>query len=103
MAGDKMPSLYALEKPQDVQQLVRQDRDDDCLSCRIVGKRHRLSSIPALLGLAAYGYLSGMSQLNRRRASIMQSKSVFGFRSRQMGVVGISIALTWMGLWRALR
>ncbi|RDA90202.1 hypothetical protein CP533_0486 [Ophiocordyceps camponoti-saundersi (nom. inval.)] len=35
MAGDKMPSLYALEKPQDVQQLVRKDRDDDCLSCRI--------------------------------------------------------------------
>ncbi|RDA83242.1 hypothetical protein CP532_3693 [Ophiocordyceps camponoti-leonardi (nom. inval.)] len=92
MAGDRMPSLYALEKPQDVQQLVRQDRDDDCLSCS-----------GALFGLAAYGYFSGMSQLNRQRAAIMQSKSVFGIRSRQMGVAGISIALAWMGLWRALR
>lgn len=38
MAGDKMPSLYALDKPEDLKELMRQDRGDDCLSCTIVGK-----------------------------------------------------------------
>ncbi|PFH55366.1 hypothetical protein XA68_18481 [Ophiocordyceps unilateralis] len=96
MAGNKIPSLYALEKPQDVQQLIRDDRDDDCLSCRIIGSG-------ALFGLAGYSYLSGMSQLEKQRATILQSKSFFGMRSRQVGVIGISLGLAWMGLWRAFR
>ncbi|KAF4591816.1 exosome complex exonuclease [Ophiocordyceps camponoti-floridani] len=93
---DKIPSLYSLEKPTDVQQLVRQDRYDDCLSCRIVGTA-------ALFGLAGYGYVTGMSQLEKQRAVMERSRSVFGMRSRQVGVVGISLGLVWMGLWRAFR
>ncbi|KAF4508000.1 hypothetical protein G6O67_004438 [Ophiocordyceps sinensis] len=96
MAGDKMPSLYALDKPEDLKELMRQDRGDDCLSCTIVGNS-------AFFGLAGYSYLSGMSQLERQRAAILKSRSVFGMRSRQAGIVGISLGLAWMGLWRAFR
>ncbi|KAK4089752.1 hypothetical protein Purlil1_5855 [Purpureocillium lilacinum] len=41
MAGDKVPTLHSLEKPEDLKQLMRQDRGDDCLSCKIVGKLRR--------------------------------------------------------------
>ncbi|KAM4065620.1 exosome complex exonuclease [Hirsutella rhossiliensis] len=96
MAGDKIPSLHALEKPEDLKVLMRQDRGDDCLSCRIVGSG-------AFFGLAAYSYLSGMSQLEKQRAAILKSRSVFGIKSRRAGIAGISLGLAWMGLWRAFR
>ncbi|KAG6035066.1 hypothetical protein E4U41_006259 [Claviceps citrina] len=96
MAGDKVPSIHALEKPEDLKALLRQDRGDDCLSCKIVGSG-------AFFGLAAYSYFSGMSQLERQRQAILQSKSVFGLRSRRFGIAGISLGLAWMGLWRASR
>jgi hypothetical protein len=37
MAGDKIPSLYALDKPEKLDDLLKQDRGEDCLPCRIVG------------------------------------------------------------------
>ncbi|GJN70865.1 hypothetical protein PLIIFM63780_002543 [Purpureocillium lilacinum] len=86
MAGDKVPTLHSLEKPEDLKQLMRQDRGDDCLSCKIVGN-----------------YLSGMSQLEKQRAVILQKNSMFGMRSRKLGIAGISLGLVWMGMWRAFR
>jgi hypothetical protein len=44
-----------------------------------------------------------MSQLEKQRAVIMQSKSIFGMRSRKFGIVTISASLAWMGLWRAFK
>ncbi len=46
MAKDKVPTLQSLEKPDSVHDLLREDRGDDCLSCRIVGESHHLHSIP---------------------------------------------------------
>lgn len=57
----------------------------------------------AFLGLGAYSYFSGMSQLEQQRAAILKSKSMFGMRSRRFGITGISLALAWMGLWRLFR
>ena len=57
----------------------------------------------AFFGLAAYGYFSGMSQLEQQRAKILQSKSMFGMRSRKFGIGAISFGLFWMGLWRAIK
>ena len=34
---------------------------------------------------------------------ILQSKSMFGMRSRKVGIIGISLGLFWMGLWRAIK
>ncbi|EFZ01720.1 hypothetical protein MHUMG1_02745 [Metarhizium humberi] len=96
MAGDKPPTIQSLDKPEDLKGLLRQDRGDDCLSCKIVGSG-------AFFGLGAYSYFSGMSQLEKQRQAILQSKSMFGMRSRKFGIVGISLGLVWMGLWRAFR
>jgi hypothetical protein len=57
----------------------------------------------AFLGLAAYSYVSGMSQLEKHRAKIIQSNSMFGMRSRRFGITGISLGLLWMGIWRAVK
>ncbi|UNI20689.1 hypothetical protein JDV02_006756 [Purpureocillium takamizusanense] len=96
MASDKVPTLHSLEKPEDLKQLMRQDRGEDCLSCKIVGSG-------AFFGLAAYSYISGMSQLEKQRAVILQKNSMFGMRSRRLGIAGISLGLAYMGMWRAFR
>ncbi len=38
MAGDKLPSVHSLDKPEDLKTLLREDAGNDCLSCRIVGE-----------------------------------------------------------------
>lgn len=38
MAGDKVPTLQSLEKPEKLQDVLRQDRGDDCLGCKIIGQ-----------------------------------------------------------------
>ena len=38
-----MPPLQVLDKPEDLKTLLKEDRGDDCLSCKIVGE---LSSEP---------------------------------------------------------
>lgn len=67
------------------------------------GKADREIGSGAFFCLAGYSYFSGMSQLEKQRAVILQSKSIFGMRSRRAGIVTISAALAWMGLWRALK
>ena len=37
MAAD-IPSVHALQRPEKVHDLVRQDGDENCLGCKIVGK-----------------------------------------------------------------
>ncbi|KAK3995755.1 hypothetical protein QBC44DRAFT_319330 [Cladorrhinum sp. PSN332] len=97
MAKDKdIPSLPVLDKPEKLQDLLKQDRGDDCLSCRIVGGG-------AFLGLAAYSYITGQQQLELAKAKILASKSPFGMRSRRMGITGISLGLAWLGIWRLFK
>ncbi len=38
MAGDKVPSIHQLEKPENVHEMLRKDRQEDCLSCKVVGR-----------------------------------------------------------------
>ncbi|OLN82209.1 hypothetical protein CCHL11_09906 [Colletotrichum chlorophyti] len=94
--GDKIPTVGTLDKPENLDDLLRQDRGDDCTSCRLVGGS-------AFLGLAAYNYLTGMGHLEKQRAAILKSKSMFGMASRKTGVAGISIGLAYLGLWRLFR
>ncbi|KAK3316728.1 hypothetical protein B0H66DRAFT_605003 [Apodospora peruviana] len=96
MAGDKVPSPEILDKPHDLKELLKQDRGDDCLSCKLVGSG-------AFFGLAAYNYWSGHQQLTQQKAKILASNSRFGIRSRRLGVTGISLALGWLGAWRLMK
>lgn len=52
------------------------------------------------MGLAAYSYLSGTAQLERNKAQIIAKKSMFGMKSRKLGITGISLGLAWLGIWR---
>ncbi|KAI0206959.1 hypothetical protein F4808DRAFT_15510 [Astrocystis sublimbata] len=93
MAKDKIPSVGVLDKPENLDDLLKQDRGEDCLACRVVGGG-------AFLGLAAYSYYSGTTQLERNEAKILASKSMFGMRSRKLGIATTSLGLAWLGIWR---
>lgn len=58
MAGDKPTSVSSLERPAKYQDLLKEDRGDDCLSCRIVGKLFEDLPFRAILDL---------THVNRRR------------------------------------
>lgn len=49
MAKEDLPSLKSLEKPERLQDILKQDREDDCISCKIVGESSLdCSSLPSL-------------------------------------------------------
>lgn len=113
MAGEKPLKVPDRDPPVKLDDLLKEDRGDDCLSCRIIGRslvwpRPRSSLISLLgggtfLGLAAYVYISGQSQLQARRAEIAKMNTRFGLRSRSLGITGLSVALAWVGLWRLVK
>jgi hypothetical protein len=119
MSGDKIPTVHSLEKPEKLENILRQDRGDDCLPCKVVGQflarspqawttrssdwTNIVIGSGAFFGLGAYSYFSGMSQLDKQRDLILRSKSPFGMRSRKFGITSISLALVWMGIWRAFK
>lgn len=90
---DPLPPVQQLDNPEPLVNTLAKDRGGDCLSCRITGAG-------AFMGLGAYSYFSGHKQLEQQRALILKSKSMFGMRSRQMGITGIAMSLVGMGLWR---
>ncbi|ROT35662.1 hypothetical protein SODALDRAFT_381811 [Sodiomyces alkalinus F11] len=93
MAKGDVPTLGSLDKPEDLNNLLRADRGDDCTACRVIGGG-------AFLALAGYNYVSGNAHLRRQQQAILQSKSMFGMRSRKSGVAGISLGLAYLGIWR---
>ncbi|KAF3760722.1 hypothetical protein M406DRAFT_268649 [Cryphonectria parasitica EP155] len=93
MAGNS-PSVHSLQQPLKADDLLKQERRDyDCTSCRIVGGT-------AFIGLAGYSYWEGMKQLEKNRASILKSKPWIGIRGRKAGLIGTSVGLAWMGIYR---
>jgi hypothetical protein len=96
MAKDSIPPIHSLDKPERLQDILKEDRGDDCLPCKIVGGG-------AFLGLAVYSYVSGQSQLEKQKAKILASGSRFGMRSRSLGITGISLGLAWLGIWRLVK
>ncbi|KAF9741786.1 hypothetical protein PMIN06_006226 [Paraphaeosphaeria minitans] len=74
---------------------LKNDREqfDDCTPCRIVGSG-------AFIGLGAYTYMSGHSQLKAQEAAIKQSKSMFGMASRRAAITGTATALVGAGVYR---
>ncbi|CAJ2503126.1 Uu.00g105200.m01.CDS01 [Anthostomella pinea] len=86
MAKDQVPTVGTLDKPESPYELLKQDRGEDCGS--------------AFLGLAAYSYFSGQSQLEQQRVKILASKSMFGMRSRRFGIAATSMGLAWLGVYR---
>ncbi|KAG5991397.1 hypothetical protein E4U52_003743, partial [Claviceps spartinae] len=82
MAGDIVSNVR--DRPEDPKRPLQQDSGEDCQTCRLVG-------CGAFFGLAAYSYFSGTAQLEKQRQVILQSRSVFGMRSRRFGITGTSV------------
>ncbi|KZF19060.1 hypothetical protein L228DRAFT_251622 [Xylona heveae TC161] len=88
-----IPTLYQLEQPEKLEKVLEQDKPEDCLPCKVIGSG-------AFIGLGAYSYFSGQSQLRKQQAAIVKSGSMFGMRSRQAGITTIATVLVGMGVWR---
>jgi hypothetical protein len=95
------------------QEALKNDREhfDDCTPCRIVGESSQLPFLHvqlltclagsgAFLGLGAYTYMSGHSQLKAQEAAIKRSKSIFGMASRRAAITGTATALVGAGVYR---
>ncbi|KAI8936641.1 hypothetical protein NX059_007040 [Plenodomus lindquistii] len=92
------PTVMAQQLPNEAptfNEALKQDKAayDDCTPCRIVGTA-------TFLGLGAFTYVSGHSQLQANAAVIRASKSIFGMRSRQTAITGTSAVMVGLGLYR---
>jgi len=90
---DSVPSLYQLQQPEKLNNVIQRDEPADCLPCRVIGAT-------AFIGLGTYSYFSGKRQLRQQQAAILKSKSMFGMRTRQAGITTIATILVGMGVWR---
>lgn len=113
--------------PPTFQEALKQDRAqfDDCTPCRVVGKPshdHIQPPVPlqhqtmatyltpttanvyigsaTFLGLGAFTYVSGHSQLRAQEKVIRQSKSMFGMGSRRAAITGTSAVFVGLGVYR---
>lgn len=91
--GSALPQVQQLERPEPLQKVLAEDKVEDCTPCRVTGAA-------AFMGLGAYSYFSGHSQLKAQQAKIIASRSMFGMRSRQAGITSIALGLGLMGFWR---
>lgn len=46
MANDKVPTVGTLDKPEKLDELLKQDRGEDCLPCRLVGESNPSERTP---------------------------------------------------------
>ncbi|KAL6709382.1 hypothetical protein ACN47E_001789 [Coniothyrium glycines] len=78
-----------------LKEALKQERAqyDDCTPCKVVGTA-------TFLGLGAFTYISGHSQIEANAATIRASKSMFGMRSRKMAITGTSAAMVGLGVYR---
>ncbi|KAI1327307.1 hypothetical protein F5Y16DRAFT_399481 [Xylariaceae sp. FL0255] len=78
MAKDDIPSVGSLDKPANLDELLKQDRGEDCLPCRLTGGG-------AFLGLAAYSYYTGTTQLERQKAKILATQGDARYETSPIG------------------
>ncbi|KAF2675059.1 hypothetical protein BT63DRAFT_450042 [Microthyrium microscopicum] len=93
MAQDGM--LRELQTPISARETIRSEvrNNDDCLGCRIVGSA-------AFVGLGGGMLYTGNRDLNANRQKILQSKSIFGFKTRQSALFATSFSMIGLGLYR---
>jgi hypothetical protein len=101
-------------QPPTFKEALRQDRAqfDDCTPCRVVGAippeiprcNQAWADLSAgsatFVGLGAFTYVSGHSQLKAQEAVIRQSKSMFGMGSRRAAITTTSAVFVGLGVYR---
>lgn len=102
--------LFELEDDPNV--LLKQEAYDDCLSCRVLGKKQpqpakylglinsNIIGSTAFVALGGYTYFTGMKNLREQRKLIEASRSRYKYGSRQLGILSLSATLVGLGLYR---
>lgn len=110
--GKKSRAEDDLSYLEDPDVLLKRDAYDDCLSCRVLGKKqnhleellflssHAVTGSTAFVGLGGYTYFTGMKNLRDRQKLIEASKSRYKYGSRQLGILTLSATLVGLGLYR---
>lgn len=112
--GPDRPHDMATEvHPPTFKEALKQDRAqfDDCTPCRVVGmssrcQQHHLCQLTpnagsaTFVGLGAFTYVSGHSQLHAQEAVIRQSKTMFGMGSRRAAITTTSAVFVGLGVYR---
>jgi hypothetical protein len=84
---------------------------DDCTPCRIVGTyshqdptSRRCADMSkgsaTFVGIGAFTYVSGHSQLQANEAAVRASKSMFGMGSRRAAITGTASVMVGLGVYR---
>ncbi|KAF2824893.1 hypothetical protein CC86DRAFT_296017 [Ophiobolus disseminans] len=78
-----------------LKEALQQDKRqfDDCTPCRIVGSA-------TFIGLGAFTYVSGHSQLTANEAAVRASKSMFGMGSRRAAITSTASVMVGLGVYR---
>ncbi|KAJ0424498.1 hypothetical protein BJY00DRAFT_276826 [Aspergillus carlsbadensis] len=92
MAPPPRSTAWDAESPE--AKRLAKDSYEDCLSCKVMGSA-------AFIGLGAYSYHTGMTNLRKQEETIMRSATKYKMGSRRLGIATISAALVGMGVWRA--
>ncbi|KAF1843069.1 uncharacterized protein K460DRAFT_378299 [Cucurbitaria berberidis CBS 394.84] len=81
--------------PPTLKEALKQDKAqfDDCTPCRLVGSA-------TFIGLGAFTYVSGHSQITANEAAIRASKTMFGLGSRRVAITGTSAVMVGLGVYR---
>ncbi|KAJ4361780.1 hypothetical protein N0V83_010720 [Neocucurbitaria cava] len=83
------------DQPPTFKEALNQDKAqfDDCTPCRVVGSA-------TFIGLGAFTYVSGHSQITANEATIRASRSMFGMGSRRAAITGTSAVMVGLGVYR---
>lgn len=55
--ADKVPTVGTLDKPENLEELLKQDRGEDCMPCRVVGEYLNISPTSLTIPMLALIYI----------------------------------------------
>jgi hypothetical protein len=108
------PALIELAQPEKLSKVLKDDQYD-CLACRLTGELPlRVTKVTyislaehihflgasAFIGLGAYIYFSGRSQLSQKAEILAKRGGLGGMRGRMAGTILLSSSFVGMGLYR---
>lgn len=104
--------IFDVEVP--LSKVLDEEMKEDCRSCKVIGTSYPpplmlnptteefLPGTAAPIGVAAYVFMSGRTQLRQQEEAIMRANTRWGIGARRLGIYGITASLVGMGVYRAI-
>ncbi|KAL0639331.1 hypothetical protein Q9L58_001557 [Maublancomyces gigas] len=93
MSSGPSKPIFDVEIP--LSKVLDEEMKEDCRSCKVIGTA-------APIGVAAYIFMSGRTQLRKQEEAIMRANTRWGIGARRLGIYGITASLVGMGVYRAI-